>query len=91
MKISVIIPVYNAAQYIEACIASLMAQTMDELEIVLVDDHGGDNSMELAQAYVARHKSCKQFRFLSTPQNMGPGPARTVGIEAAQGEYWLCR
>ena len=86
-KVSLIIPVYNAAQYIEACIASLMAQTMDELEIVLVDDHGGDNSMELAQAYVARHKSCKQFRFLSTPQNMGPGPARTVGIEAAQGEY----
>ena len=86
-KVSLIIPVYNAASYIEACIASLMAQTMNDVEIILVDDHGSDHSMELAQAYVNHHKCRKQFRFLATPRNMGPGPARNVGIEAAQGEY----
>ena len=86
-KVSLIIPVYNAASYIEACIASLMTQTMDEVEVILVDDHGTDHSMALAQAYVAHHKSRKQFRFLATPHNMGPGPARNIGIEAAQGEY----
>lgn len=86
-KVSLIIPVYNAEHYIEACVASLMEQTMDEVEIILVDDHGADHSMELAMAYVRHHKSRKQFRFLETPHNMGPGPARSIGIEAAQGEY----
>ena len=86
-KVSLIIPVYNAGHYIEACMDSLVAQTMDEVEIILVDDHGADHSMELAKAYVTHHKSRKQFRFLETPHNMGPGPARSVGIEAARGEY----
>ena len=86
-KVSLIIPVYNAAAYIEACIASLMAQTMDDVEVILVDDHGSDDSIQVAQNYIAVHSSSKQFRFLSTPHNMGPGPARNVGIEAAQGEY----
>ena len=86
-KVSLIIPVYNAAPYVEACIASLIAQTMDEVEIILVDDHGSDDSMQIAQAYVKAHQSSKQFRFLATPHNMGPGPARNIGIEAAQGEY----
>ena len=86
-KVSLIIPVYNTAPYIEACIASLIAQTMHDVEVILVDDHGSDHSMELAQAYVTHHKSRKQFRFFATPHNMGPGPARNIGIEAAQGEY----
>ena len=86
-KISLIIPVYNVASYIEACLASLMAQTMDEVEIILVDDHGSDDSIQVAQNYIASHPSGKQFRFLATPHNMGPGAARNIGIEAARGEY----
>ena len=86
-QISLIIPVYNAASYIEACLASLIAQTMDDIELLLVDDHGSDNSMQLAQAYIEAHPNNKHFRFLSTPCNMGPGAARNVGIEEAQGEY----
>lgn len=86
-KISIIIPVYNAESYIEACIDSLMAQTMDHMEILLVDDHGSDDSMERAQRFIETHPSNKTFRLLSTPYNMGPGPARNIGIEAAQGEY----
>lgn len=86
-KISLIVPVYNAGPYIEACMASLMAQTMDEIEIILVDDHGTDDSIQIAQRYVTTHQSAKQFHFIATPHNMGPGPARSIGIEAAQGEY----
>ena len=86
-QISIIIPVYNAGPYIEACIASLMAQTMEEIEVLFVDDHGSDDSMLIAQSYIKAHPSNKQFRFLATPCNMGPGPARNIGIEAAQGEY----
>lgn len=85
--ISLIIPVYNAEPYIENCLASLMAQTMDEIEILLIDDQGDDNSMLRAKAYIEAHPSNKIFRFLATPHNMGPGPARNIGIDAAQGEY----
>lgn len=85
--VSIIIPVYNAGPYIEACMASLVAQTLDNIEVLLVDDHGRDDSMELARRFVEAHPSGKAFRFLTTPHNMGPGPARNVGIEAAQGEY----
>ena len=41
-KVSIIIPVYNASAYIEACLAALIAQTMDGVEVILVDDHGAD-------------------------------------------------
>lgn len=85
--ISLIIPVYNAGSYIEACLASIVAQTMDNIEILLIDDHGRDDSMERARQFVEAHPSGKTFRFLSTPCNMGPGSARNVGIEVAQGEY----
>ena len=86
-RISLIVPVYNASSYIEDCLASLVAQTMDEIEVLLVDDHGSDDSMLRAQRYVEAHPSKKQFRYLATPHNMGPGPARNVGIEEAKGEY----
>ena len=85
--ISLIVPVYNAASYIEDCLVSLVAQTMDNIELLLVDDHGSDNSMQLAQAYIKAHPTNKRVRFLETPCNMGPGAARNVGIEEAQGEY----
>ena len=87
LKVSLIIPIYNADPYIEACLASLVAQTLDNIEVLLVNDHGRDDSMERARRFVEAHPSGKIFRFLATPHNMGPGPARNVGIEAAQGEY----
>ena len=64
-----------------------MGQTMDDIEILLVDDHGKDDSMQQAQALISTQQSAKIFRLLATPHNMGPGLARNIGIEAAQGEY----
>lgn len=86
-KVSIVIPVYNASAYIEDCLASLIAQTMDNIEVLLVDDHGRDDSMERARRFIEAHPSGKEFRILATPCNMGPGNARNIGIEAAQGEY----
>lgn len=86
-KVSIIIPVYNASSYIEACIESLLVQTMDDIEVLLVDDHGSDDSMLRAQRFIEAHPSGKTFRLLATPQNMGPGAARNVGVDQAQGEY----
>lgn len=86
-KLSLIIPVYNAGPYIEACLESLLVQTMDDVEVLLIDDHGCDDSMERARRFIDTHPSGKTFRLLATPSNSGPGPARNVGIDAAQGEY----
>lgn len=86
-KVSLIIPVYNAEPHIEACLAALIAQTMDDIEVLLIDDHGRDSSMVRAQQYIDAHPSRKCFRLLATPHNMGPGPARNIGIAAARGEY----
>lgn len=84
MKVSIIIPIYNAQQYIEETLRSLLAQTLQDYEVLLVDDHGKDQSMEVAKAFVADDP---RFRFLATSANAGPGVARNVGIEAARGEY----
>lgn len=48
MKVSIIIPVYNSAPVIERCLCSVLKQSWQNLEIILVDDHGTDNSMILA-------------------------------------------
>ncbi len=82
--VSIISPVYNCAPYIRECIDSLKSQTYQDFEVLLVDDHGQDNAMQIAREYV---KGDARFRFLQTPVNSGPGVARNVGIEAARGEY----
>ena len=86
-KITLVIPIYNVSTFIETCLGSLINQTIDDIEVLLVDDHGNDDSMERAREFVEAHPSSKTFRFLSTPHNMGPGPARNIGIESALGEY----
>ena len=86
-KVSVIIPVYRAAGTIAACLDSVLAQTLDELEVVLVDDHGPDNSLAVAREHLAGYTGPKQVIFTETLVNAGPGAARNCGIEAASGEY----
>lgn len=86
-KVSIIVPVYNSSSFINATLESLSAQTMDEIEIILVDDHGTDDSMEKARFFVSSYEGGKSFVFAETPKNSGPGAARNVGIELAKGEY----
>ena len=52
MKVSIIIPVYNVASYIERCLQSVVDQTYTDIECILVDDCGSDNSMEVAQIFI---------------------------------------
>ncbi len=84
MVVSIISPVYNVAPYIGDCIRSLKEQTFSDFEVLLVDDHGSDNSMEVAREVIGEDS---RFRLLATPSNSGPGVARNVGIEAARGEF----
>lgn len=84
IKISVIIPVYNVEGYIDACIASLKGQTLKELEFIFVDDCGTDASMRLVEAFSFEDS---RVRIIRNPRNLGAGPSRNAGIEAARGEY----
>ena len=55
-NLSIIIPVYNASRYIERCLQSVETQTLQNIEVILVDDHGQDDSMAKAKAFGAESK-----------------------------------
>ncbi len=86
-KISVIIPVYNVAPFLERCLDSIARQTLKELEVILVDDHGKDESMTIARKFIEARQVSSSWHIVETPQNAGPGVARNVGMEHATGEY----
>ncbi len=81
--ISVIIPIYGVEKYIEKCLRSLLEQTYEDFEVILVDDGSIDNSIGIARALVG-HDS--RFIFLEK-ENGGQGSARNLGIDYAKGGY----
>ena len=88
INLSIIIPVYNASQYIERCLQSVEQQTLSDFEVILVDDHGQDDSIEKAKCFADTSKRKDiQYVFAETPTNCGPAAARNIGIQMAQGEY----
>ena len=82
--VSVIIPVYNVAGYVESCIAAVAAQTQPPLEVLLVDDRGQDNSVALAERALRHHQLT--WRTIVQPGNRGLGAARNLGLDQAAGE-----
>ena len=87
VKVSVILPVYGVAAYIEKCAQSLLSQTLHEMEFLFVDDHGPDNSIELLRQTIKGHPRETQFRILTPEHNLGAGMARNYAIPEAKGEY----
>jgi len=83
-EISVIIPLYQAKAYIEACVDSVLGQTFQDFELLIVDDESTDGGWELCQA---RYGKDARVRLLRQTQNQGTGPARNRGIEEAHGKY----
>lgn len=88
MKVSIIIPVYNVAPYIKRCLDSIVAQTFQDFECILVDDCGTDNSVEIAQQFIKNYHGKIQFRVIHHKINIGLSGARNTGIQEATGE-WL--
>lgn len=80
---SVIIPVYNAEKYIKECLDSVLSQTINNFEIVCIDDGSTDNSRCIIQEY---QKVDSRIRIL-VQENQGSGSARNKGIRAAEGKY----
>lgn len=86
-KVSVVIPLYNAEAYIEDCLQSVLAQTLQDIEVLVVDDKGTDHSVQRVQQLAANHPRGHQIRLIEMPQNSRAGMARNAGIEQAQGDY----
>ena len=83
IKVSVIVPVYNAQDYLEQCIVSILEQTLQEIEVICVDDSSTDRSLEILKKY---EKEDSRMRVLTQP-NSGAGAARNRGLSQASGEY----
>ena len=83
MKISVILPCYNAGAYLSACLDSLLAQSMRDFEVIFVDDGSRDDSLALARRYAERDARIHVF----SQENQGVSAARNLGLAHARGEW----
>jgi len=84
VKVSVIIPVYNAAESISRCLDSILGQSLKEIEVICVDDMSCDKSLEIIGQYADVDS---RVRIIKNTHNIGAGYSRNAGIGQAQGEY----
>ncbi|MBQ8664137.1 MAG: glycosyltransferase [Eubacterium sp.] len=82
-KVTIVVPIYRVENYLSQCVDSLLAQTLPEIEIILVDDGSPDKCPEIADHYAQKDSRVKVIH----QKNAGLGPARNTGIQAASGEY----
>ena len=85
MVFSVIIPVYNVEKYLRECVDSILAQTVTDYELILVDDGATDTSGAICDEYAQKHERVQVIH----QANAGQAVARNTGTEIAQGEYIL--
>lgn len=82
-KISVIVPVYNIEKYLLECLESIAAQTLEDIQVLLIDDGSKDTSGKICKAFIETHPNFAYFY----KENGGTASARNVGLEHARGEY----
>ena len=83
IKVSIILPVYNVEKYLEDCIESAVNQTLDEIEIIAVNDGSTDNSLDILVSYSNKYPNIK----IVNQDNKGLSGARNSGLKIAKGEY----
>lgn len=83
VKVSIIVPAYNAEKYIERCIKSLIGQTYKNIEIILINDGSKDDSLSILRNFESRDKRI----ILINQENSGPSKARNRGINESNGDY----
>jgi len=86
ITLSVIIPNYNGAVFLPACLRSVFAQIASDCEVILVDDGSTDNSVDLVRHNFSDALESGQLTLICT-ENAGPGAARNTGVQAARGVY----
>ena len=85
MKVSVIVPVYNTEKYLRRCLDSLFNQTIEDIEIIVINDCSPDNSKEILKEYEKKYKD--KIKVFHNKTNKGIGYNRNYGIKKATGEY----
>ena len=83
-KVSIIVPVYNVEKYVEKCLKSLVDQTLQEIEIIVVDDGSQDDSKNIIDKYIKKYPNKVKYLY---KENGGLSSARNFGIPYANGEY----
>ena len=83
-KISIIVPVYNEEEYVSTCLDSLVKQTLDDIEIITIDDNSTDNSLNILLDYARKYPNIKVYH---NEKNIGQGASRNRGLKLATGEY----
>ena len=87
MRVSVIVPVYNVAEYVEECIRSVLCQTYRDLELVIVDDCTKDNSMDIIRNVLDSVHTDISVKIVRHEKNKGLSAARNTGIAHSSGDY----
>lgn len=83
VMISVIVPVFNTENYLKKCIDSILQQTYQDIELIIVDDGSTDNSFFICKEYERKDRRVKVIH----KENGGQGSARNVGLDVCKGEY----
>lgn len=83
-KVSIIIPVYNMEKYLKECLDSVICQTLEDIEIICIDDCSTDSSLQILREYAQRDARVKVFQ---NSMNQGLSYTRNIGIVNATGEY----
>lgn len=82
-KLSVVVLVYNTEDYLEECLDSLINQTLDNIEIICVNDESTDNSLNILKKYARKYDNIK----IIDQKNQGGAVAGNNGLKVAKGEY----
>lgn len=86
-KVTLSMPIYNVAPYVEHALLSALNQTFESIEFLLVDDRGTDNSMDIVRQTIKDHPRGKDVKIIEHPHNIGTGATKNTAIDNAQGEY----
>lgn len=85
-KVSVVIPVYNSEKYIKKCLDSVLNQTLQDFEVICINDGSKDDSLRILQEYTKKDPRI----IIIDKKNEGQGIAKNLGIDKASGQYLLC-
>lgn len=87
MKISIIIPFYNLADYIERALCSALSQTYSDIEFILVNDASTDTSIDKVHGLLKTHKRSEAVKLIEHSKNRGVAAARNTGLDHSIGDY----